>query len=264
MESLPNVLGLNLAMAVALMVLLWILSLRLRDVSIIDIAWGGAGAIIAILTFLNTDGTLSRRVLLTSLTVIWGVRLALHIGIRKWGKPEDFRYAAFRAEHGETWPLRSLFTVFLLQAFLIWIVTMPVQVGQFWPTPAGLTPLEWVGAAIWAEGFLWQAVADFQLTRFLADPANAGTVLDRGLWRYSRHPNYFGETLMWWGIFLIAVVTPKGWLTALSPVLITYLLTKKSGVPLLEESLMDRREGYREYVRRTNAFFPWPPRSPSR
>jgi steroid 5-alpha reductase family enzyme len=156
--------------------------------------------------------------------------------------------------------LRSLFTVFMLQAFLIWVITLPVQLPQISSTPPVLTLVDWLGAAVWAIGFSWQAVADAQLSRFLKDPANAGRVMDRGLWRYSRHPNYFGEAVMWWGIFLVALATPRGWTTFLSPLVITYLLTKKSGVPLLEETLRRRRAGYPEYIRRTSPFFPWPPR----
>lgn len=260
MESLSLVLWINLASVTVLMFLVWLLSLKLQDVSIVDVVWGSAGALIAVLTFVNTDGAPARSILLTSLTVLWGVRLSLHIGLRKWGKPEDFRYAAFRAEHGQSWPMRSLLTVFMLQAFLIWVVTLPVQIGQGSATPMELTAPDWAGATLWLVGFFWQAVADQQLARFLRDPANAGKVMDRGLWRYSRHPNYFGETLMWWGIYFIALATPRGWMTILSPLLITYLLTKKSGVPLLEETLLKRREGYREYARRTSPFFPWPPR----
>lgn len=259
MESLFQVLGTNLTAAAVLMFLVWLLSLRLRDVSIVDIAWGSAGALIAVLTFINADGAVARRILLTSLTALWGVRLSIHIGLRKWGTPEDFRYAAFRREHGSAWPLRSLFTVFMLQAFLIWFITLPVQIPQVSSTPTELTVLDWMGATVWLGGFLWQAVADAQLSRFLKDPANAGRVMDRGLWRYSRHPNYFGEAVMWWGIFLVALATPRGWTTFVSPLLITYLLTKKSGVPLLEETLRKRREGYPEYIRRTSSFVPWPP-----
>jgi steroid 5-alpha reductase family enzyme len=242
------------------MVLLWLLSLRLRDVSIVDIGWGAVGALMAVLTFLLADGAVGRKRLLTAMVGIWGIRLALHIGLRKRGRGEDFRYAAMRAEHGSGFPFRSLFTVFLLQAVLIWVVTLPAQIGPFQEEPEYLTPMDLLGSAIWLGGFLCQAIADLQLTRFLADPANSGKVLDRGLWRYSRHPNYFGEFLMWWGVFLVALATPWGWTSAASPLLMTFLLLRVSGVPMLDRGLAERRHGYRQYLERTSAFFPLPPR----
>lgn len=260
MESLVPLLGLNLALVMAGMILLWIVSVRIRDVSIVDVAWGAAGALIALTTFLVAEGALSRRLLLTGLTVLWGVRLALHIGIRKRGTGEDFRYAAMRAEHGEAFPRRSLFTVFLFQAGLIWAITMPVQVGQLATEPSHLTFLDFLGTAVWILGFLFEAVADRQLRGFLADPANRGKVMDRGLWRYSRHPNYFGDSLIWLGIFLVAAATPWGWVTFFSPLLMTFFLVRVSGMPMLEAALARRREGYREYMERTSPFIPWPPK----
>jgi steroid 5-alpha reductase family enzyme len=195
------------------------------------------------------------------MTVSWGGRLALHIGVRKRGKgEEDFRYAAMRADHGEAFRIRSLFTVFLFQAVLIWAIAIPVQVGQVATEPPGLTLLDFLGAAVWAVGFAFETVADRQLRTFLADPANRGRVMDRGLWRYSRHPNYFGDSLIWWGIFLVAAATPWGWTTVFSPLLMTFFLVKVSGVPMLEEALARRREGYREYMERTSSFIPWPPK----
>ncbi len=260
MGSLLPVLALNLAIAAGGMSLLWMLSVRIRDVSIVDIAWGGAGALLAVATFLAADGPLPRRALLTGMTVVWGLRLALHIWIRKRGKGEDFRYAAMRARQGSAFTRRSLVSVFLLQALLIWLIAMPVQVGQVAAQPAALSPLDLLGLAVWTLGLLMEAVADRQLRAFLAHPSNRGKVMDRGLWRYSRHPNYFGDSLVWWGIFLVATATPGGWMTFFSPLLMTYLLMKVSGVPLLEEALAQRRAGYREYMERTSAFVPWPPR----
>ena len=260
MNSLISILSLNLALACLVRIGVWLVSLRLRDVSIVDIVWGGAGAFIAINTFLVTDGALPRKVLITAMTVVWGGRLALHIASRKRGKGEDFRYAAMRAEHPESFPRRSLVTVFLLQAFLIWAISLPVQVAQLQTVPSGLTVLDVFGLGVWILGFGFEAVSDRQLRSFLSDPANEGRVMDRGLWRYSRHPNYFGDSLIWWGIFLVAAATPRGWVTILSPVLMTFFLMKVSGVPMLERALAERREGYRDYMRRTSPFFPWPPR----
>lgn len=264
MESLITLLGVNLALAAGIMVMVWLVSLRLHDVSIVDIAWGATGAIIAASTFLLTNGAAPRKLLITGMTVIWGGRLAAHIAVRKKGTEEDFRYAAMRAEHPGSFSYRSLITVFLFQAFLIWTVTVPVQVAQASARPAGLTILDLLGLGVWTVGFSFEAISDRQLRQFLFDPANQGKVMDRGLWRFSRHPNYFGDSLIWWGIFLVAAATPLGWITLFSPVLMTVFLTRISGVPMLEEALAERREGYREYMRRTRPFFPWPPRSNTR
>jgi steroid 5-alpha reductase family enzyme len=260
MNSLLSLMGLNLAVVSVGMVLLWIVSLRLRDVSIVDIAWGAAGALIAILSLLLGPGPLPRRILISSMAAFWGIRLALHIGLRKKGKEEDFRYAAWRAEHGKAFPLRSLFSIFLLQAFLIWAISAPVQLASFSAGGEGLAIPDLLGLTVWIIGFVVEWVADQQLKSFLAEPGNRGQVMDQGLWKYSRHPNYFGESLIWWGIFLVAAPVPWGWVTAFSPLLMTFFLVKVSGVPLLEEALAARREGYREYMARTSMFFPWPPR----
>lgn len=259
MESLPALLSLNLGLAIIVMVGVWLVSLRLRDVSIVDIVWGAAGALLALTSLLLTNGALPRRILITGMTVIWGCRLAWHIGTRKRGKGEDFRYAAMRAEGPESFPLRSLVTVFLFQAFLIWAISIPAQVAQLSTKPRGLTGLDFLGAGVWLLGFAFEAVSDRQLRQFLSDPANRGGVMDRGLWRYSRHPNYFGDSMIWWGIFLVAAATPGGWATIFSPLLMTLFLMKVSGVPMLEEALATRRQGYREYMNRTSPFFPWLP-----
>ncbi|NNM05317.1 MAG: DUF1295 domain-containing protein [Gemmatimonadetes bacterium] len=242
------------------MVAVWMVSIRLRDASIIDIAWGAAGALLAVSTFIMADGDPSRKLLVTGMTVVWGSRLAIHIGVRKRGKGEDFRYAAMRADRPETFPLRSLVTVFLFQALLIWAVSLPAQVAQISSVPVGLTLLDLAGLSIWILGFVFETVSDRQLKQFLADPRNAGKVMDQGLWKYSRHPNYFGDSLIWWGIFLVAAATPGGWLTIVSPLIMSLLLMKISGVPMLENALAERREGYREYMERTSSFFPWPPK----
>jgi len=259
-DSLFSLLGLNLGLVVLVMAVLWGVSVRIRDVSIVDIAWGADGALISLVTFLLSDGAFPRRLLLTGMVAIWGVRLALHIGLRKRGKGEDFRYAAMREEHGDAFPGRSFFTVFLFQAVLIWAITIPVQVAQRSEVPAGLTPLDFLGLGLWLLGYVFEMTADRQLHRFLADPMNRGRVLDQGLWRYSRHPNYFGESLMWWGVFLVAAATPGGWATFFSPFLMTFFLLEVSGVPMLEEALAERRAGYREYMRRTSSFLPRPPK----
>jgi steroid 5-alpha reductase family enzyme len=264
-DPLFSLLALNLALVTSLMILVWIVSLFLRDVSIVDVAWGTNGALVALVSFGLTqgavaDGALPRQILVTAMTVLWGLRLSVHIGRRKIGTGEDYRYAAMRKEHGEAFPLRSLFTVFLLQAFLLWAITIPVQVAQVSSVPSALGWLDVAGALFWLAGFGTEAVADRQLARFRSEPENEGAVMDRGLWRYSRHPNYFGESLIWWGIYLVAAATPGGWITIFSPLLMIFFLLKVSGVPMLEESLARRKEGYREYQERTSAFLPLPPK----
>jgi len=251
----------TLGAVAAVMTLVWVVSLRMRDVSIVDIAWGADGALIALLTFFMTDGAPARKLLITGMVTFWGVRLALHIWWRKRGHGEDFRYAAMRAEHGRAFPVRSLFTVFLLQAVLIWVISAPVQLAALSPTPAGLVLFDYLGIGIWLVGLGIESLADHQLRNFLAIEENRGKVMDRGLWRYSRHPNYFGESLIWWGIFLVAASVPWGWITFVSPLLMTFLLLKVSGVPMLEKGLAERRTGYREYMERTSPFVPWPPRT---
>jgi len=263
MGSIQSLLFLNLALAVGVMFVVWLWSLRIQDVSIIDIAWGASGAFLAISTFALTSGYLPRKILIAGMTVAWGFRLAAHIGWRKKGKGEDFRYAAMRENNPASFPARSLVTVFTLQAFLIWVISLPVQVTQASPIPPTLTFLDYLGFAVWLTGFAFEVISDWQLSRFLADPANRGRVMDRGLWRYSRHPNYFGDAVVWWGIFLVATATPNGWLTVFSPILMSLLLTRVSGVPLLDKALAERRPGYREYMHRTSSFIPWPPKKPS-
>lgn len=259
MDSVAALLGLNLVVVTTLMVLAWLVSLRLRDVSIVDIVWGGAGSLLALNSFLWTDGAMPRKLLVTGMTAFWGLRLALHIAVRKRGKGEDFRYAAMRAQRPESFPRRSLVTVFLFQAFLIWAISIPAQVAQVPGMPPALTFLDFLGAGVWLLGFGFEAIADRQLSQFLSDPIKRNQVMDQGLWRYSRHPNYFGESLIWWGIFLVAAATPLGWVTFFSPLVMTFFLLRISGVPLLEEALAQRREGYQAYMERTSSFLPWPP-----
>lgn len=261
MEPIFKVLLLNLAFSAALMASVWVVSLRIRDVSIVDIVWGAAGAMLAVTTYSMTDGDPARKLLVVAMTVLWGGRLAFHIGLRSRGRGEDFRYAAMRARAPSAFPRRSLVTVFLLQALLIWAISLPAQFAQFSPVPRGLTLLDFLGLGLWSVGWLVEAVADSQLRAFLSDGANKGKVMNRGLWRYSRHPNYFGDSLIWWGIFLVAAATPRGWMTLFSPLLMTYFLMRVSGVPMLEEALAERREGYRKYMEETSSFFPWPPKT---
>jgi steroid 5-alpha reductase family enzyme len=260
MAYLTTIIGLNLAAVLALMLGVWGLSLVLKNASIADIFWGLGFVLVAWLTFFFAQGYQGRKVLLTLLTTIWGLRLSLHILRRNWGQGEDRRYQAWRASRGAGFWWASLFSVFLTQGILLWLISLAVQVGQCSLTPAHLTGLDLLGFLVWLTGFTFEAVADWQLSRFKADPANRGRVMKQGLWAYSRHPNYFGESLLWWGLFLIALATPYGWWALISPVLITFLLLKVSGVTLLEKDIVERRPEYREYLETTSAFIPWFPK----
>ncbi len=246
----------NLFLVLALMLALWALSLLKRDAGIADIFWGVGFVVVAWASFFITDGAILRSSLIVVLTTIWGIRLSIHIGFRNWGKPEDRRYQAWRTKHGKRFWWVSLFQVFLLQGLLLWVISLVLQVGQLSPVPSRLTWLDALGTLVWLAGFLFEVVADWQLAAFRSDPANTGKVMDRGLWSTTRHPNYFGECLLWWGFFLITLPTPYGFVAIISPLTITFLLLKVSGVTLLEAGLVETRPQYREYMERTSAFIP--------
>jgi len=255
-----EILGINLVLATALMFCVWLLSLALRDSSIADVFWGLGFVLIAWSTFFQAEGVFLRKLLITVLVSLWGLRLAGYIGYRKLGEGEDRRYRKWREQYGKNYWWVSLFKVFLLQGLLLWVVSLVVQIGQASPTPPALGWLEGVGAFVWAVGFVFEVTADYQLYRFKADPANKGKVMDRGLWGTSRHPNYFGECLVWWGLFLVTLSTPNGLWALISPVTITFLLLKVSGVTLTEKNIEEKRPAYRAYKERTSPFVPWFPR----
>jgi steroid 5-alpha reductase family enzyme len=244
----------------AAMLLVWLVSLARRDASIVDIWWGpGFVWIAAVACAVGTGGDPARRALSLALAALWGFRLGVHLFVRNRGAGEDYRYRAMRKRHGERFGLVSLVTVFGLQGVLAWIVSLPVQVVHV-SSGGPLGVLDFAGVALFAVGFAFEAISDWQLARFRADPQSAGRVMDRGLWRYTRHPNYFGDALVWWGLFAIALATPAGVWTLPGPLLMTFLLRRVSGVPLLERSLRKRRPGYADYAARTSPFFPLPPR----
>jgi steroid 5-alpha reductase family enzyme len=245
------------------MTLLWLVSLWLRNSSIVDIFWGTGFVITAWVYFaLTPEGYLSRKLLLASLVTLWGLRLSLYILWRNWGEPEDFRYQKWRREAGEQWWWHSYFKVFLLQGLLLWIISVPLLAGQRSPSPARLTWLDFAAIAVWAVGFFFESVGDFQLARFKAEPDNKGKVLRSGVWRYTRHPNYFGDSAQWWGFYLFALAAGGYW-TVYSPIIMTLLLLRVSGVALLERTLKEEKPGYKEYVETTSAFVPWFPKEPS-
>ncbi len=244
----------------ALMVTVWVISVIAKDASIVDLVWGLGFVIVAWVVLITTDGTGPRGWLLVGLTTVWGLRLSVHLARRNLGHGEDFRYQNMRAKSPATFWWKSLFTVFALQGALMWVVSLPVQVGQRPPgEPLGI--LDLIGLAAWIGGFSYETIGDLQLSRFKADPANRGRVLDTGLWRHTRHPNYFGDFMVWWGLYIIALAAGAWW-TLVGPIVMSILLMRVSGVGLLESTIGQHRPGYDEYVRSTNAFFPGPRKSP--
>lgn len=235
--------------------MLWLISLAIKNASIVDIFWGTGFVIITWVAYRFAPGYIPRKQLVATLVTVWGLRLAIYIGIRNWGKPEDFRYSQWRAANGAHWWWLSFFQVFLLQGFLMWIISTPLLAAQTSGFPAILTPLDFIGALLWTLGLIFESIGDLQLMRFKAETANREKLLTTGLWKYTRHPNYFGEAVLWWGFYIIALAAGYGW-TIISPMLMTYLLMKVSGVAMLEKT-MKHMPGYEEYLQRTSAFFPW-------
>jgi steroid 5-alpha reductase family enzyme len=235
----------------------WAIATARRNAGLVDIFWPlffllGAGvyALVA-----PAPGV--RAWLVLALIAAWALRLSGYLALRNWNAPEDHRYRAIRARNEPGFAWKSLYLVFGLQAVLAWIVSAPLAAAIGATGPIGAWEL--AGFALAAFGIAFESVADAQLARFKADPANAGRVLTEGLWRYTRHPNYFGEFCVWWGLYLVALGAGGGW-TVISPLLMTVLLLKVSGVALLERDIGERRPAYRDYAARTNAFFPGPAR----
>ena len=252
----------GLAAVLAVATAIWVLSVRRRDASIADVFWGLGFVLLVWLYCVLAPAPTVRSWLVAALITLWGSRLSLHIFRRNHGKGEDPRYQAMRASHGPSFWWRSLFVVFWLQGAILWFVGLPLLAAIRAVEPATLTAIDALGLILFAIGFGFEAVGDHQLRRFKADASNRGAVLDRGLWRYTRHPNYFGDATMWWGMYVMAASTNGGWLTVLSPFLMTWLLMRVSGATLLEAGLKASKPGYPEYIARTPAFFPWFPRVP--
>lgn len=251
---------LNLCVVQVALVILWRISIRLRDVSIVDPFWGFGFVLLAWTTLVTrSPGWDARSGLLCGLTTVWGIRLSLHLLVRKLGHAEDFRYRAMRDKQGPRFWWLSLFTVFLLQGLIMWLIAMVVVVPIALSLSGPLTALDGLGVVVWSVGLFFESVGDWQLQRFQRDPTNRGKVLNRGLWRYTRHPNYFGDFCVWWGLYLISIGGGGVW-TVFGPLLMSVLLMKFSGVTLLEKGILQRRPEYHAYVRQTNAFFPGPPR----
>jgi steroid 5-alpha reductase family enzyme len=258
--SLFQIIGLSLAAVLVYMTVIWLASLVLRNASIVDAFWGPGFGLLAVLYFVAADGFVGRKIIITSLVAVWGLRLSLYILWRNWGKGEDYRYRAFREKAGEKFWWVSFFQVFFLQGVLLWLISAPILAAEFYDSPDELTVVDGLGALVWAIGFFFETVGDWQLAAFKADPANKGKVMQSGLWRYTRHPNYFGDATLWWGYFVIAAGTVDGLWTVFSPVLMTVLLMRVSGVALLEKAQVRTKPQYRAYVESTSAFLPWFPR----
>ena len=235
--------------------LTWVISLAKRNVAIVDSVWSLMFILQGVVYAWNAPTVGPRARLVVSLVALWGLRLAVHITVRNWGHGEDRRYQAIRARNEPRFALKSLYLVFGLQAVLSWIISLPLLGAVVGLQPLGL--LDALGVALWAVGVVFEAGGDWQLSRFKADPRNAGKVMDQGLWRWTRHPNYFGDFCVWWGSYVIAL-SAGGWWSIPGPILMSILLMRVSGVTLLEKDIGERRPKYADYIRRTNAFFPGP------
>ena len=259
MISEVEALKLGLLLILACMTLLWLISLLKKDVSIVDIFWG-LGFIIVSLFYFNLNQSHSiRQWFVLALVIFWGLRLALYILRRNWDHGEDPRYRAWREQAGSSFWWKSYFKVFLLQGVVLWIVSWPLQAAQQSAKPLW-TIFDVIAIILWSGGFLFETVGDFQLARFKRKLLNKGKVMRTGLWACTRHPNYFGEALIWWGFFAFALNAPSSWWTIISPMLMTFLLMRVSGVAMLEKSLVVTKPEYKNYIESTNAFFPWFPR----
>lgn len=249
-----HAIGLVIGAVFIYMNLLFVLAVVLKKNDIVDIAWGMGFILITVLSLLLVPGYHLRRILVSIFVLIWGFRLAIYIFIRNKGKKEDFRYAKWKKDWGKHWIIRSYLQVFILQGFFMLTIAYPIFILAQ-NQPKAISFLDIIGILMWLTGFFFEAVGDGQMRRFKQIPANKGKIMDRGLWKYTRHPNYFGESTMWWGIFIITLNVQWGWAAMFSPIIITLLLLKVSGVPLLEKKYQANPE-YMEYIRKTSSFVP--------
>ena len=240
------------------MIAVFLIAVLAKDNSIVDVAWGPGFILVAVVTFWLRPGSEARHLLITLLVAIWGLRLAIHIYLRNRGRGEDFRYAKWRKDWGRWFIPRSFFQVFMLQGIFMLIISSPLVLVNRSPE-SGLTLLDALGGILWFIGFLFEAVGDYQLKRFKQKPESKGKIMTTGLWKYARHPNYFGEATLWWGIWLIALSVDSGWAAIISPLTISFLLLKVSGVKMIEKKYAGNEE-FAAYARRTSPFFPWFPK----
>jgi steroid 5-alpha reductase family enzyme len=246
-----------LAVLVIAAVCTWFVSLIRRNVAIVDSLWSLMFVLAACTYAIGAGAVGQRGVLGLTLVTVWALRLSIYITCRNWGHGEDRRYQAIRARNQPHFGLKSLYLIFVLQAALAWIISLPLLGAILNPDPIGIADL--MGAALWGVGFIFEAGGDWQLARFKSKAANQGEVMDRGFWRYTRHPNYFGDFCVWWGFYLMAV-SAGAWWSIIGPALMSVLLMRVSGVALLEKDIGERRPQYAAYIRRTSAFFPRMPK----
>jgi steroid 5-alpha reductase family enzyme len=262
--TITQILLTNFVLLTLVMTALWLYCVRIRDVSVIDSFWSFGMVMLALNSFILSGGGTPRRLLLLGLTAIWGLRLSSHLFTRWREHGIDPRYAAILGrlteKKGWSFARASFVQVFAMQAVLLFLVCLPAQLGQMAAEPVQIGWMGWLGAAVALTGIAFESIGDAQLTAFRADPAMKGKVLETGLWRYTRHPNYFGDACTWWGIWLVAAETGPGLWSLPGPVIITWLLTRLSGVPMLEHRLKKNRPGYDDYIRRTSGFLPLPPK----
>ena len=242
-----------------LMVATWLISVAIKDASIVDISWGLGFATVATVLWIADDSKSNLDTLLWLMTLLWGLRLCLYLARRNLGHGEDYRYVAMRKRWGSAFPLISFLTVYTLQGTLMWVVSLPIQLSHRAEGSIGVLAV--IGVVLWAVGLYFEVIGDIQLSRFKADSANQGKVLDSGLWRYTRHPNYFGDACVWWGIAIVACSVSVGVWGLIGAAVMNILLLKVSGVALLERSLVRRKPEYQAYIERTSAFIPGPPKS---
>jgi len=260
MSDLAFTLAMTSATTLAAMLALWLVSLAIKNVAIVDVFWGLGYVLIAAVAAACNGPLTTRMGLLLAMTSVWGVRLAAYLLWRNWGKGEDRRYAEMRKHHGERFGWVSLVTVFMLQGTLLVWIALPLEVAAVAKSSAPLGLLDGLGALLWLIGMTFETVGDLQMAKFQSEPANQERVMDQGLWRYTRHPNYFGDFCVWWGLYMTAAAGGAA-LTILSPATMSFLLLRVSGVALLEKSIGERRPDYAEYRKRTSSFFPLPPRT---
>jgi steroid 5-alpha reductase family enzyme len=243
------------------MLVFWFVSIARSNVSIVDIAWGIGFVIVAWVVHLNAEHSNTRSTIQLTFATIWGLRLGAYLLNRNWGEPEDYRYAAMRRRVGPSYTYKSIYMVFGLQGTLMLVVSLPLMAVQGLPSTAPFGLIDWLATAMVVVGFYFEAMGDHQLTRFKADPNNEGRVMDQGVWAWTRHPNYFGDALQWWGFWVFAISVPGAAWTVIGPIVMTVLLIRISGVHLLERGLRKRKPDYEAYIARTPAFIPRPPRS---
>jgi steroid 5-alpha reductase family enzyme len=253
-----NIYAAGLATVMAFAVVGWLISIPKGDVSIVDSLWSLFFLVLTIVYITSAPTLAARSYLLLFLVTVWASRLSVYITLRNRRQPEDRRYQAIRAENEPGFWFKSLYVVFTAQAVLAWMISLPLLGGIL--SPARLGWLDHAAVLLWLIGFGFEAIGDQQLTAFKANPNNQDQVLEQGLWRYTRHPNYFGEACVWWGFYLFALAAGAWW-SIIGPILVTLLLMRISGVALLEKDISDRRPAYPDYIRRTNAFLPGPPRA---